>query len=93
MTYGLCPHFIDAGVVELVDAPDSKSGSQKECRFDSDHPHHSNLTFLSILVASFVVLLPVALAGELFLFGRPIATTELFCLPFFHKVTPEGKCA
>jgi hypothetical protein len=28
-----------AGVAELVDAHDSKSCSQKECRFDSDHRH------------------------------------------------------
>ncbi len=28
-----------AGVVELVDAPDSKSGVLRTCRFESDHPH------------------------------------------------------
>jgi hypothetical protein len=33
----------DASVAKLVDAPDSKSGSQKECWFESGQGHH--LTF------------------------------------------------
>ena len=33
----------DADVVELVDAPDSKSGSLWECGFDSHHPHQVSL--------------------------------------------------
>ena len=27
-------------MAELVDAPDSKSGVPRTCRFESDHPHH-----------------------------------------------------
>jgi len=30
-------------VAELADAHDSKSCSQKECRFDPDHRHHELL--------------------------------------------------
>jgi len=29
-------------------------------------------------------LFPVARAGQVFLFGRPIATTKLFCFPFLR---------
>lgn len=30
-------------MAELVDAPDSKSGVPRTCRFDSDHPHHPKI--------------------------------------------------
>ncbi len=33
-----------AGVAELVDAPDSKSGSLWEWGFDSLHPHHLSIS-------------------------------------------------
>jgi hypothetical protein len=31
---------ITAGMAELVDASVSKTDSHKDCRFDSDYPHH-----------------------------------------------------
>jgi hypothetical protein len=35
--------FIEAGVAELVDAPDSKSGGHWSCEFDSRPRHHTTL--------------------------------------------------